>query len=161
MPVLYACPCGKTLDIEPRRILDCCLRTAGYTPWKRYKAHDLHGKLLGVALSERYQQGQCGAQALHCPYYVPLEGRLGADWGVIVNPESSRFGLLTFEHDDCGCPVSPDEDDEGWGRHQGAIDQEDDTWCADYRHEHTEWCGYAEGECPLAFEADTGNQGVR
>ena len=44
------------------------------------------------------------SQALQCPYYVPLSGRLGADWGVIVNPESRRFGLLTFEHDDCGWP---------------------------------------------------------
>lgn len=23
-------------------------------------------------------------QALSCPYHAPLEGRLGADWGVIV-----------------------------------------------------------------------------
>jgi hypothetical protein len=29
--------------------------------------------------------------------------RPGADWGIIVNPQSERFCQLTFEHDDCGC----------------------------------------------------------
>lgn len=108
--------------------------------WKQYTGHDMHDKLLTAALSDRYRAGQCGAQALHCPYYVPLEGRLGADWGVIVNPESTRFGKLTFEHDDCGCPPDPDEDAEGWGRHDGAPNQEGDTWDVDWRHEHSEWC---------------------
>lgn len=42
-------------------------------------------------------------QALFCPYFCKLTGVLGADWGVIVSPSSSRFGLLTFEHDRCGC----------------------------------------------------------
>ncbi len=42
-------------------------------------------------------------KALFCPYYVPPRGQLGYDWGVIVNPESPRFGLLTFEHHSCRC----------------------------------------------------------
>jgi hypothetical protein len=41
---------------------------------------------------------------------VPLEGRLGADWGVIVKPESVRFAQLTFEHDDDGCPEHVDRE---------------------------------------------------
>lgn len=37
-----------------------------------------------------------------CVHYSVLEGKLGADWGVCINPESPRFALLTFEHQ--GCP---------------------------------------------------------
>ena len=107
---------------------------------KRYESSDIHRLFIGRCLSDRYQQGQCGAQALHCPYYVPLEGRLGADWGVIVNPESSRFGLLTFEHDDCGCPASDTEDDEGWGRHYDEPNQQGDTWWVGWRHRCDEFC---------------------
>lgn len=40
-------------------------------------------------------------QALFCPYYVPLEGVLGMDWGLIVNPKSQKFGSVVFEHDEC------------------------------------------------------------
>src|SRR5262249_21175432 len=36
-----------------------------------------------------------------CRYYVPLEGKEGADWGVCANPRSTRAGLLTFEHQGC------------------------------------------------------------
>jgi hypothetical protein len=36
-----------------------------------------------------------------CKFYLPLEGRLGADWGVCGNPSSHRCGLLTFEHQGC------------------------------------------------------------
>ena len=108
--------------------------------WRRYNHRDLHKRLWATSASERYKQGQCGAQALFCPYYVPLEGRLGADWGVIVNPESSRFGLLTFEHDDCGCERSDTEDAEGWGRHADAPNQDGDTWDEDWHHECDEWC---------------------
>lgn len=43
-------------------------------------------------------------QALMCPYYVKLQGVLGSDWGVIVNPKSVEFGNLVFEHWQCGCP---------------------------------------------------------
>ena len=44
-----------------------------------------------------------GLQALFCPYYVQLSGILGSDWGVIVNPNSYKFGKIVFEHDWCGC----------------------------------------------------------
>ena len=44
------------------------------------------------------------AQALFCPYYNTVEGRLGFDWGVIFNPESLKFGQVVFEHEWCGCP---------------------------------------------------------
>ena len=81
-----------------------------------------------------------GAQALSCPYYVPLEGTLGGDWGVIVNPASTRFTLLTFEHDDCGCPPGPDEDADGWGRHGDAPQQQGDMWSTEWRHECDEFC---------------------
>lgn len=50
-------------------------------------------------------------QALFCPYYVPLEGVLGGDWGVIVNPESAMFGRLVFEHHWCGCPLDRTADE--------------------------------------------------
>ena len=43
-------------------------------------------------------------QAIFCPYFVRFQGVLGADWGVILNPDSCGFGLVTFEHDWCGCP---------------------------------------------------------
>jgi hypothetical protein len=43
-------------------------------------------------------------QALFCPYYETLEGPLGSDWGVILNPQSPKFGRLVFEHSHCGCP---------------------------------------------------------
>jgi hypothetical protein len=112
--------------------------------WQRYTHHDMHQLLCDRSLSERWNDpdlGQCGAQALHCPYYVPLEGRLGADWGIIVNPESSRFGLLTFEHDDCGCPESETEDKEGWGRHADCPSQDGDMWDTEWRHVcEVGWC---------------------
>jgi hypothetical protein len=43
-----------------------------------------------------YGDCSCG-----CKYYLPLEGKLGADWGVCRNPDSHRCGLLTFEHQGC------------------------------------------------------------
>ena len=64
-------------------------------------------------------------QALFCPYYVNLEGVLGADWGVIVNPESELFGELVFEHDDCGCPS---EDDYFITAHDKDYQEIEDAW---------------------------------
>lgn len=43
--------------------------------------------------NESYPDCSCG-----CKYFVPLEGSLGYDWGVCANPNSSRVGLLTWEH---------------------------------------------------------------
>lgn len=44
-----------------------------------------------------------------CRWYVELEGRFGADWGVCTNPESHRCGLLTFEHQGCTMFEADDE----------------------------------------------------
>ena len=44
--------------------------------------------------------------AMSCPYYANLEGTLGSDWGVILNPASEKFGQLVFEHDWCGCKAN-------------------------------------------------------
>jgi hypothetical protein len=35
-----------------------------------------------------------------CKWYLPLQS-LPLDWGVCVNPQSPRCGLLTFEHQGC------------------------------------------------------------
>lgn len=43
--------------------------------------------------SDDYPDCSCG-----CKYFFPLEGALGADWGVCGKPNSPREGLLTFEH---------------------------------------------------------------
>lgn len=48
-------------------------------------------------------------QALSCPYYVPLEGEWGSDWGAIMHPRSDKFGQLVFEHEWCGCTYHPRE----------------------------------------------------
>lgn len=42
---------------------------------------------------ESYPDCSCG-----CKHFIPLEEELGADWGVCVNPNSERQGLLTWEH---------------------------------------------------------------
>lgn len=105
--------------------------------WERFDHSELHKRLCDRALTRAFRERQQGAQALHCPYYVPLKGLLGADWGVIVNPASVRFALLTFEHDDCGCPPS---DDEGWGRHRGAPTQDGDTWWTGWTHHCHDYC---------------------
>ena len=36
--------------------------------------------------------------SMGCKYFKTLEGELGMDWGVCVNQNNYRFGLLTFEH---------------------------------------------------------------
>ena len=74
---------------------------------ERFTTGAMHELLVSRLLSERYLSigdGWIADQALFCPYYVTVTGPLGSDWGVVLNPESSRFGLLTFEHDWCGCP---------------------------------------------------------
>lgn len=76
---------------------------------KRYTHHEMHQLLCDRLLSERYRSedtdGWIAEQAEFCPYYVEVTGPLAADWGVILNPNSTRFGQLTFEHDHCGCPA--------------------------------------------------------
>jgi len=61
-------------------------------------------KQLIAKLHPNYKTAECDRQAGGCPFYVPLEGSFGADWGVVVNPKSSNFGKCVFEHADCGCP---------------------------------------------------------
>lgn len=107
--------------------------------WTQYDAGDMHRRLLAQAETFTRARGD-GGQAIHCPYYVPLEGRLGADWGVIVNPESFQFGRLVFEHDDCGCPETDSEDGDGWGRHADCPSQDGDMWWDGWRHEHDDGC---------------------
>lgn len=123
---------------------------------RRYNKSDLHKLLCDQQLSDAWKATDfVENQALHCPYYVPLEGRLGADWGVIVNPESKHFGRLMFEHDDCGCP--PFENVEG--RHLGEPTQQGDTWDEDWRHQCEE--GWCEDPCewldPHGFDGDVGD----
>lgn len=91
----------------------------------RYTAHEIHERL-----SERWYRGDgltpdgdTYRQALFCPYYLPLSGALGYDWGVVVNPRSRRFGELVFEHDDCGCP-------EAFHEHSGQWQELTDPWRA-------------------------------
>ncbi len=67
---------------------------------RKYTLEELH-KLLCKRLKSKSVDPE--DQAEFCPYYVPLKGELGFDWGVIVNPTSSKFGTLVFEHDGCGC----------------------------------------------------------
>jgi hypothetical protein len=40
-------------------------------------------------------------QCLHCRFYVPLSGSLGADWGACANPISEFDRSVMFEHDGC------------------------------------------------------------
>jgi hypothetical protein len=81
------------------------------TAFKRYAPSDIHWKLIEqrevvwrTTDARIWDEGWVQAQALFCPYYAVLEGRLGSDWGVIVNPESLKFGQVAFEHEWCGCP---------------------------------------------------------
>jgi hypothetical protein len=71
---------------------------------KKYTHGEIHKLLcerLKVKSVEPEDQAEC------CPYYVPLKGALGCDWGVIVNPASPKFGKVVFEHDGCGCNDHP------------------------------------------------------
>jgi len=75
---------------------------------KKYTHNQIHKKLCELLISREYSanvfdENRVGYQALFCPYYVELSGILGSDWGVIVNPNSNKFGKLVFEHDWCGC----------------------------------------------------------
>ena len=39
----------------------------------------------------------------NCKFFIRLADGAGFDWGVCVNPQSLRSGLLTYEH--FGCPL--------------------------------------------------------
>ena len=78
----------------------------------------LHDKLWSVCRDkEAYQAGtdtdhhdkpDCSSG---CKHFIPLEGRVGMDWGVCSEPRSPRAGLLTFEH--MGCPFFEVDESEG------------------------------------------------
>jgi hypothetical protein len=71
--------------------------------YQKYTPRQVHKALAEKFFSEVYKEkGVVSQPALFCPYYVPLKGELGSDWGVIVNPASLKFGQLVFEHDACG-----------------------------------------------------------
>ena len=74
---------------------------------KKYSHNLIHNMLVKINLSKGYNERGIN-QAMFCPYYVPLSGTLGFDWGICVNPESRKFGELMFEHDDCGCESEGD-----------------------------------------------------
>jgi Protein of unknown function (DUF3027) len=40
-------------------------------------------------------------QCLHCRFFVPLAGDLGADWGGCTNSVSNFDRRVMFEHDGC------------------------------------------------------------
>jgi hypothetical protein len=71
---------------------------------QRYTPHQMHALLcLKLYKGDCPTPHDCDQQALRCPYYTPISGDLGADWGLIVNPYSRKFGEVVFEHDWCGC----------------------------------------------------------
>lgn len=56
----------------------------------------------GVTPIHRADEGrgycfQCG----NCCYYIPLESRLGGDWGACSNAKSQYDGRVTYEHWSC------------------------------------------------------------
>ena len=54
---------------------------------------DYGGEVERQADGDDYPDCSCG-----CKHFLPLEGDLGADWGVCSKPGAPRAGLLTFEH---------------------------------------------------------------
>lgn len=58
-----------------------------YEPW---------GSTPRETLTQWFPDCSCG-----CKYFAPIEGQLGADWGICCNRKSHRAGLLTFEHQGC------------------------------------------------------------
>jgi len=63
-----------------------------------------------ITSGEGGEGGFVEMQALTCPYYVPLSGEWGSDWGAIMHPRSTKFGQLVFEHEWCGCTNHPEEE---------------------------------------------------
>jgi len=54
---------------------------------------DYGGEVLRWADGDDYPDCSSG-----CKHFLPLEGSLGADWGVCSKQGAPREGLLTFEH---------------------------------------------------------------
>jgi len=92
------------------------------SPQERRKLADvIHWALVGqrrpiTVNDKRNDDDFIEMQALHCPWYVPLEGEWGSDWGCIMHPQSEKFGQLVFEHEWCGCSYhSPDTPEQVFG----------------------------------------------
>ena len=49
----------------------------------------------------RYDEGGACVQCGGCARYVPLESRLGMDWGACTSPDSPFDGRVVFEHSSC------------------------------------------------------------
>jgi len=60
-----------------------------------------HARLLELAIEMESDFEPYGKRG--CRHFAVLDGPLGADWGVCMNKNSPRAGLLTFEHQ--GCPA--------------------------------------------------------
>jgi hypothetical protein len=103
--------------------------------WTRFDPDEICRRL--HASREGSNAGANDADAARfCPYFVPLAGELGGEWGVIVNPASARFATVTAEGDRCGCP-----DD----THLGAPWRDGDTWSTRWVHD----CGpFCDRSCP-------------
>lgn len=73
-------------------------RTAvGERPWPATFGDMIDGKPVHRA---DQGQGYC-FQCLHCRYYLPLDGRLGADWGACSSAASQYDRQVVFEHWTC------------------------------------------------------------
>jgi len=72
--------------------------------YPQYTTDQIHKVLCEKYFSREYKRSAVKQPAFLCPYYIPLSGTLGLDWGVIVSPSSPKLGQLVFEHDSCDCP---------------------------------------------------------
>lgn len=102
--------------------------------YRRYTSTDIHWRLIALTndrdeIDDKVSDddGYTPSQALFCPYYATLDGVLGSDWGVILNPESVKFGRVVFEHRWCGCPSTQHESGE-WFADHGSGKQRTDEW---------------------------------
>jgi hypothetical protein len=75
---------------------------------EREQHNKLHQHLITIAERLPNAESFSWTQQTHkpdcscdCRFYLPLDGVLGADWGVCSCEESPRAGLLTFEHQGC------------------------------------------------------------
>jgi hypothetical protein len=69
-----------------------------------------HDTLRSIRAAEGWPETPVYPQCSSCIRYLPLSGRLGADWGVCGNPSANVAGRLRFEHDGCAeyDPCYPD-----------------------------------------------------
>lgn len=77
---------GKIMSQIPKNLIDITVKlTSDFQPF-----------------GERSRELEYGPDcSCNCKYFVKLQGDLGNDFGVCVNKQSPRKGLLTFEHMGC------------------------------------------------------------